>query len=98
MKTDLYSDTTINFGDEIYLLKEKLEQREAALAEYVNKLFEQEECWIMINWIIHNINEIMNKDELTKFVCKEIQKITNVNFCSIQIFDLNKNKFFDGAT
>ena len=37
MKTDLYSDTIIHSGDEIYLLKEKLEQREAALAEYVNK-------------------------------------------------------------
>ena len=97
MQTDLYNNT-IQPKDEAYILKEKLEQREAALAEYVNKLFEQEERWIMINRIIHTINEFMDKRDVTKFVCREIQKITNVNFCSIQLFDFTQNKFSEGAT
>ena len=94
MQSNIYNNLK-NIYQEANLeeLSQKLSIKEAALAEYVNKLFEQEERWITVSNILKNINAQTNVIELTNLVCKEIQKITNVDFCSAAIFDVKQSKF-----
>lgn len=70
-----------------------LRQKEELCVNYQNQIFEQEKRLAKINHIIKNINTTYELDSLTKFVCAEIKKISNADFCAILRFNKISKKF-----
>ena len=77
----------------INTLREKLEQKEQQVRNYSNKIFELGERLILLNWIVHNINAALEIIPLSKFVCTEIKKIIESDFCAILIYNYETQMF-----
>ncbi len=85
-------DSSGNNGFFIDILKEQIHSKDKLLANYANKLFAQEEMWVLINWAIRNINAATDGNALSVFVIEELHKIIKSDLSAICLYDKYSDK------
>jgi GAF domain-containing protein len=82
------NDSREEILDASFLTKEK------ELAEYICKLFEQQEREKIVKWIVNSIRESLDLNQVLQNTVEQVGKLLKIDRCLIALFDQETQKFY----
>ncbi len=79
------------------VLKESVLSKEKELAEYICKLFEQQEREKIVKWIVNSIRESLDLNKVLQNTVEQVGKLLKIDRCLIALFDQENQKFYPAS-